>query len=167
MKKIREYAPLALWCLPAVFAAILILIPVIEAQEVQPGAVTVVFTNRTLSTTYLFSDSLNLESYDSVYVLINIGTTNVNDVAKIKPQWSHDDSAYFDEPILTQGTTVGSETPYTVTSRVIQINMWGATNSYPERYRRLGKFLRFAVASTNVTTSGKLSISGKKENNQN
>lgn len=142
-----------------------------SGQQVNIGAPTVIATNQVLTNSYVFSTAVNLQSYDSICIQAIPGNPlpGTNQVAKLKYQWSEDNSTWTDESVLTAGSASGSEQPYTISSKVIQITLISptTTTTFVDRARRLGKWFRVAVGSTNASTTATLSVQILQQNNQN
>jgi len=140
----------------------------VYGQTVQDGGTTNLFPNATLTNVYTASSSIGLKSYDSVAYTIKIGSAQASGVAKIKSQWSADNSNWYNEMVLDSGTSSSGETQFNPTPKVLIIPMSTGTNTfYIERSRRLARYFRFSVASTNTFTTGTLQIEAKPANNNN
>lgn len=149
-------------------AAVILMIIAVAAigQQVQDGGVINTFGPSTLTSTYVATTNIDLKSYDSCTIIITVPTTQASAVGKVKPQWSSDGTNYYDEVNLTVGTTAAGETPFTSSSRVYVIDM-SSTNAFVDRTRRLARYFKCAVASTNATTTATIQIVVKPENNNN
>lgn len=152
-----------------ILVAALMAVTIVVAQQVQSGGAINLFGPATLTSTYTNSPTalFDLQSYDSCAIIITVPTAQAAAVGKVKPQWSIDGTNWWDEPVLTMGTTSSGETPFTISSRVYQIDMSSTNNSYVDRTRRLSRYFRMAIASTNATTSATLQIIVKPSNNNN
>jgi hypothetical protein len=136
------------------------------AQQVQSGGLIRLLGPTTLTSSYVATTNIDLQSYDSCTLIITVPTSQAAANGKVKPQWSSDGTTFYDEPVLSAGTTSGGETPFTISSRVYAIDMSNPTNTFVDRTRRLSRYFRCSISSTNVTT-GTLQIDVKPENNQN
>lgn len=142
-----------------------------HGQTVNQGAPLVLFTNQTLTNVWTAGASVDLQSYDSFSLATVItnkgGVWPTADVAKLKFQWSDDNVVWRDESVLVAGTATSSDQPYTVLARSVQIPLASPTVNYVERFRRAARYFRPSVQSTNVFTSGTISVQIKQMNNQN
>jgi len=124
------------------------------AQSVREGAATVVFTNQTLTASYVASDSIDLKSYDSAVVLIEVPTNQASKTANVKFEWSNDGTTFVPEYALNPGTIASGDQPYTPVQKRVDVDMASGTTSAPyiERVRRLARYFRIKVKSDGVTT---------------
>lgn len=137
-------------------------------QTVQDGGTTNIFPSATLTNVYANSSAIDLKSYDSVTSTIKIGNAQAGGLAKVKPQWSADNSNWYNEMVLDSGSSSGGEMQYVPSPKVLMIPMTTGTNTfYIERSRRLARYYRVAVSSTNAFTTATISIEAKPANNSN
>lgn len=128
---------------------------------------TACFTNQTLTTSYIAgSTSVDLKSYDSVAIIVDITAAGVTGNIQAKYQWSLDNSTWVDEMALTAGTTASGETPYVPYTRRLDIPLTSTTGDYVERVRRLARYFRVAAKSSTATTAT-AAIKAVPMNNQN
>lgn len=130
----------------------------------QEGAPTTIRANAVLTSSYVASSVIDLKSYDSVSVGLIIGTTNAETIST-KFQWSTDNSAWFDEQVITNGTASGGEQPQTANSKRVDISGATAGNIYMERFRRLARYFRTVSKSGGTTAT--LSVIAKPAVNSN
>lgn len=123
---------------------------------VRDGAPTTLRADAVLTNAYVNSDPIDLKSYDSVTIMIKIGTTQAK-TCNTKFQWSMDGTTYADEPCLVNGTVASGEQPQVPSARRVDIDISTTANHYIERFHRLAQFLRVAVKS-DATTTGTISI---------
>lgn len=137
-----------------------------HGQSVRDGAPSALVVNSTLTNVWTAGDSLDLKSYDSVALVMRTTTNQATGLAQIKFQWSNDNTVWADEAVLAAGTAGSVEQPYSALARVVQVPM---TNSivYVERFRRVARYFRPSVSSTNVFTTGRVTVTAQPANNQN
>ncbi len=143
------------------------------SQTVRDGSFTTIFTNQTLTTSYVSGTiQLDLKSYDSVVLEADVGNAVAGRSVTIKYQWCLDNTIttpiWIDEPALSAGSASGTtgEVPYTPYSRVISLTATNTALPYIERERRLSRFFRVQVKADSATTAT-LSIKAVPMNNAN
>lgn len=143
--------------------------------QVNVGAPTAIFTNQNLTNAYVFSSVVNLQSYDSLAIMAVTSTRSASNIwdtgqAIMKYQWAmttNSGGTWADEPVLTAGTATSTEQPYTYLAKTVQISL-GTNLYFPDRVRRLAKFFRVGVKSTNsFTTNALLRVDVLQQNNGN
>lgn len=137
----------------------------LRAQSVDAPSGITIFSTQTLTNVYTATTVLDVQSYDSVGVIASTGTTQALAIANFKPQWSHDQTTWSDVPVLAAQTIVGTETPYTITSKQITYSLTNGAPNYVEVFPRSARYFRFMIKSTNVFTTGTLNITANKMNN--
>ena len=127
-------------------------------HAIQLGAPTNIFPIAVLTNAYsgAVSSAVDLESYDGLALTLKVTTAQAK-TCNLKFQWSHDDSAYFDELVEVQGSAASGEQPYTILSRVIQIDMTSTGNLYIARLRRMARYFRVTMKS-DATTTGQVRV---------
>lgn len=139
----------------------------VYGQSAKDGPGTMIITNLQLTNVYVFSQAQSIKSYDSFAVTVLPITNQPNGYYKFKHQFSSDNANWFDEVVMVAGTSSGTEQPYTFFSRVINGSLTNGALPYIERFRRLDKWYRIGIASTNVTTTGTVSVVILEMNNGN
>lgn len=132
----------------------------------QNGNRTTIRSTAVVTNIYQSTTAIDLQNYDSVVTVITVPTANAGDFALIKSQWSDDQSTWVDEPVLNSGNASGTETVFTPTSRVVQLAMTNTASAFIDRSRRLARYFRYQVKSTNVTTAT-MQITATPMSNQN
>lgn len=130
--------------------------------SVQSGGNITLRADSTLTGSYVASSSLDLGSYTSTEIFLTVGTAQAATTCSLKPQWSEDDTNYFDEQYEVAGTASGTEQPFIPYSRRVDIPISATGNVYCCRFNRMGRYFRVAVKSSGVTT-GTVGITGHKQ----
>lgn len=136
-------------------------------QQVKDDIVTILPATTLTSATATNSIPVDLKSYDAVAIAVTVVQTNAVDIAFLRPQWSQDAVTWYDEPIFNSGTVVGGDRIFVYSSKVITVPMNTATSPYIERSRRLAKYLRYSVTSSNATSVATITIKSVPANNNN
>jgi hypothetical protein len=137
----------------------------ISAQTIDAPSGVNIFSTSTLTNVYTASSSVDVQSWDSVSVVANVGTTQANAIANLKLQWSYDNSTWVDHPVLTAQSIANQETPYTLSSKQITISLSNSAPAYIEVLPRNARYFRTVIKSTNAFTTGTISINVQKMNN--
>jgi hypothetical protein len=116
-----------------------------------------VVTNTYVATTVGFAADV-LEQYNAVLAVFTVAIPTGGEIVYAKPQWSFDNSVWYDEQILVNATSiVSNELIQTAASRVISIDA-SVAYVYTEVYNRLATYFRLAVKSSAATSTSTLKI---------
>lgn len=145
---------------------------IVSGQQTMSGQPVTFFTNQVLNTTEVFSDPVDLQSYDSVGIIL-IPTAAlpsiITQVGLVRYQWAGSTNAtavWAYEPVLTAGAATATDQPYTYLSKRVDFTLL-STTIFPDRVRRMNRFFRLSVVSTNAVTTATLKATFVKENNGN
>lgn len=120
-------------------------------------------SDSTLTSSYVASDAVDLQNFNSLAITARVGTTQATKVANLKFQWSHDGSIWTDEPVKITGSITGTpeggnhEQHFTIPSNVIDIAMDTVNNGFVARFARTARFFR-VLAKSDAVTTGTLSV---------
>lgn len=97
---------------------------------------------------------VDMVNYNTFLLKVKTGQAQTNQTTRMKYQWSDTTNHFVDEGVLTAGTIVTSEAPYTVASRVIVLDATNANSDvYVERVNRLGRYFRIAVKQSAASST--------------
>jgi hypothetical protein len=139
--------------------------------SVQGGAPTTLLATTTLTASYQFTTSVDLQSYDSLAVETTVTLVQTGKTANIRIQWSHDDTNWTSyETVDASSAVSANDQPVVPYIKRIDLSMDSAASTYigsdMRRLQRKARFVRLAYKSDAVTT-GKIAITSYKMNNGN
>jgi len=149
-----------LWFIPLGFIAI-----VLSAQSIDAPSGITIFNTSTLTNITASSTAVDVQGWDSVSVIATVPSSHADDVAKINPQWSNDNTSWVDQPTFITNSISGRNMQFDMFSRQITLQMTNAALGYVELFPRQARYFRVQVKSTNIFTVGTINITVQKMNN--
>ena len=136
-------------------------------QSVKSGSPQTLLSASTLTNVYQSTVGVDLQSYDSISVRASVPTQQAAGLAKIKPQWSQDGTNWGDALIATNAPPASGEIQQGLSSKVVILSLATNINTYTERFQREARYFRLQHSSTNVFTTGTMTLQIQLMNNQN
>lgn len=134
-------------------------------QEVGTAVVNI-FTNQAVTASYVASDTLDLNSFDSAAVIVSCGTPVIGITSSIKYQWSVNSTTWGDEAVRVSTSTNATEQLFAPMTSVVTFGL--STNNAPftDRVKRQARYFRVSVKGS-AATNATVSVSAVKMNNNN
>lgn len=125
--------------------------------SVRSGAPTSLRSAAVMTSSYVVTSSIDLGSYTSVTAYLTKGTAAA-ETASLKPQWSEDNTTFYDEQVEVAGTASGTEQPFTAYSRRTDVSVAASTPDWSSRFNRQGRYFRMAIKSSGTTATVALTV---------
>lgn len=106
---------------------------------------------------YVATSSVDMGSWTSATVFITVGTAAVETLS-LKPQWSPDNSTWYDEQFEVIGTQSGTEQPFAAYSRVVTTSLASGAPNYSCRFNRMAQYFRLACKSSGTTATAVITV---------
>jgi hypothetical protein len=106
---------------------------------------------------YVATSAVNLQSWTSATVFITVGTAAAETLS-IKPQWSPDNTTWYDEMFEVIGTQSGTEQPFAAWSRVVTFSLDTGKPNYSCRFNRMAQYFRLACKSSGTTATAVITV---------
>lgn len=132
--------------------------------KIASGDKTTLRAAATLTSSYVASNSIDLEHFDSVTIEVVTVNNDASKVLHLAYQWSHDNSTWFTEKVLTSGTAASGVHPMVANDKQIQIALDTAGNLFTDRANKQARFFRVRCKEATGTSTATVAVSATPRN---